>query len=60
VVLSAEELNGFFAALRDAKHRAMFMTAYATVLRVSELVSLRGEDIDNSRMLIRSSAIFAI
>ena len=31
----------------------MFMTAYATGLRVSELVGLRVEDIDSSRMLIR-------
>jgi integrase len=53
VVLSAEELIRFFAAIEDSKHRAIFMTAYAAGLRVSELISLRVEDIDSSRVLIR-------
>jgi integrase/recombinase XerD len=53
IVLSAEELQRFFAVIRNAKHKAMFMTAYAAGLRVSELVSLRVEDIDSARMVIR-------
>lgn len=53
VVLSADEVRQFFDAIRNVKHRAMFMTAYAAGLRVSELVGLRVEDIDSSRMLIR-------
>lgn len=53
VVLSLEELRRFFAVIRNAKHKAMFMTAYGAGLRVSELVSLRVEDIDSSRMLLR-------
>jgi integrase/recombinase XerD len=53
VVLSQEELRRFFGAIRNPKHKALFMTAYATGLRVSELVSLRVEDIDTSRRLIR-------
>lgn len=53
VVLSGEELRRFFSAIRDPKHKALFLTAYGTGLRASELVSLRVEDIDSSRMLIR-------
>jgi integrase/recombinase XerD len=53
VVLSQEELQRFFAVIRNLKHRAMFMTMYGAGLRVSELVSLRVEDIDSARMLIR-------
>lgn len=53
VVLSQEELQRFFSVIRNIKHKALFMTAYGTGLRVSELVGLRVEDIDSSRMLIR-------
>jgi len=53
VVLSPEELQRFFAVIRNPKHKAMFMTAYGAGLRVSELVSLQIEDIDSSRMVIR-------
>ena len=53
VVLSQDELQRFFAVIRNVKHRAMFMTAYGAGLRVSELVSLRSDDIDSARMLIR-------
>ena len=53
VVLSPEELQKLFAVIRNKKHKAMFMTAYGAGLRVSELVSLRVEDLDSSRMVIR-------
>lgn len=53
VVLSREELRQFFSAIRDPKHKAIFLTAYGTGLRAAELVSLRVEDIDSGRMLIR-------
>lgn len=53
VVLSQEELQRFFAATTNLKHRAIFMTMYGAGLRVSELVSLRVEDIDSARMLLR-------
>jgi integrase/recombinase XerD len=53
IVLSQDELRRFFAAIHNPKHKALFMTAYATGLRVSELVSLRTEDVDSGRMLIR-------
>jgi integrase/recombinase XerD len=53
VVLSRDEVTQFLRAVRRPKYRALFMTAYATGLRVSELVALRAEDIDSRRMVIR-------
>jgi len=53
VVLSQEEVSRFFEHLPNLKHRALIMTAYATGMRVSELVSLRAADIDSDRMMIR-------
>jgi integrase/recombinase XerD len=52
-VLSTEEITRFFAAIFGVKHRAILMTAYAAGLRVSEVVSLRPDDIDSQRMVIR-------
>jgi integrase/recombinase XerD len=52
-VLTANELVAFFAALRKAKYRALFMTCYAAGLRLGEVCSLRVEDIDSQRMVIR-------
>jgi integrase/recombinase XerD len=53
VVLSAEELVRFFAAVRNIKHRAILMTAYAAGLRISEATQLQISDIDSQRMVIR-------
>ncbi len=53
VVLSQEEVSRFFDNLPNLKHRAIVMTAYATGMRVSEVVSLRVADIDSVRMMIR-------
>jgi site-specific recombinase XerD len=53
VVLSPEEVSRFFENLPNLKHRALIMTAYATGMRVSEVVSLRAADIDSDRMMIR-------
>jgi integrase/recombinase XerD len=52
VVLSLEEVLCFFRALPSLRNRAILMTAYAAGLRVSEVVSLRVEDIDSRRMVI--------
>ena len=52
VILSAEEVVRFFAAVPGLKQRTALMTAYAG-LRVSEVVQLRVADIDSDRMLIR-------
>jgi integrase/recombinase XerD len=53
VVLSQEEVSRFFEHLPNLKHRALIITAYATGMRVSEVVSLRAADIDSDRMMIR-------
>jgi len=53
VVLSPEEIVRFLAAIRGVKARVALTTAYATGLRVSEVVSLKIADIDSSRMVIR-------
>lgn len=53
VVLSQEEVSRFLDNLSNLKHRALIITAYATGMRVSEVVSLRAADIDSDRMMIR-------
>jgi site-specific recombinase XerD len=53
VVLSPDEVSQFFENVHNLKHRAILMTAYAAGLRVSEVTSLRVNDIDSARMLIR-------
>src|SRR5258708_7814085 len=57
VILSAEEVVRFFAAVPNLKHRTALMTAYAAGLRVSEVVRLKLADIDSSRMLIRARVL---
>jgi integrase/recombinase XerD len=52
-VLTAEQLTAFFAALRKAKYRALFMTCYGAGLRLGEGCQVRVEDIDSRRMVIR-------
>jgi integrase len=53
VILSADEVVRFFAAVPSLKHRTALMTAYAAGLRVSEVVRLKLVDVDSSRMLLR-------
>ena len=53
VVLSLQAMEWFFGALESLKYRAILMTAYATGMRVSELLSLGISDIDSQRMVIR-------
>jgi site-specific recombinase XerD len=52
-ILSREELKRAFASASNLRHRTLFMTAYSTGLRISELVHLTIDDIDSSRMLVR-------
>lgn len=51
-VLSEAEMRQLFASVDNLKHRTMLMLAYASGLRVSELVRIRIEDIDGQRGLI--------
>jgi site-specific recombinase XerD len=53
VVLAPEEVAALLRAVSNRKHRTLLMTIYAAGLRVSEAVSLKVEDIDSARMLIR-------
>lgn len=51
-VLSMEEVQQLFAALRNPKHLAVLSVVYSSGLRVSEVVRLRFEDLDRDRGLI--------
>jgi len=51
-ILSREEVGRFLQAIRSVKHRTAFATIYAAGLRVSELISLKAQDIDSARMVI--------
>ncbi|MFL5244133.1 MAG: tyrosine-type recombinase/integrase [Gemmataceae bacterium] len=51
-VLTTAELTAFFAALRKAKYRALFMTCYAGGLRLGEVCHLQVTDIDSARKVI--------
>jgi integrase/recombinase XerD len=51
-VLTAEELSAFFAAIRNIKYRALFMTCYAAGLRLQEVCHLRVDDIDSRRLVV--------
>jgi integrase/recombinase XerD len=53
VVLSPTEVAIFFKHIAVIKFRAALMTCYGAGMRMSEVVHLRVEDIDSSRMLIR-------
>ena len=53
VVPSVQEVGLFLEAVRNAKHRAVLATIYATGLRIAEVTSLRIADIDSQRMCIR-------
>ena len=52
-VLSVEEVGRLLGAAPGIKYKAILGTAYGTGLRVSEVASLKVDDIDSTRMLIR-------
>src|SRR5271165_91319 len=52
-VLSVEEVGQLLEAAPGIKYQAILGTAYGAGLRVSEVASLKVDDIDNKRMLIR-------
>lgn len=52
VVLSQAEVNALLDAIDNLKHHCMVATLYSAGLRVSELLALRVNDIDSSRMVI--------
>lgn len=52
VVLSREEVKRLFDVITNIKHRTMLMVLYSTGLRLSEVLSLKIQDIDGKRMVI--------
>lgn len=52
-VLSREMVERLFAAAVNPRHRLLLMTTYSAGLRVSEVVHLKPEHLDRSRMMIR-------
>jgi integrase/recombinase XerD len=52
-VLSVEEVGQLLEAAPGIKYKAILGTAYGAGLRVSEVASLKVDDIDSTRMLIR-------
>ncbi len=52
-VLSVEEVGRLLEAAPNLKYKAALGTAYGAGLRVSEVASLKIDDIDSTRMLIR-------
>lgn len=53
VVPSPSEVGVFLDAVQNLKHKAVLLTIYAAGLRLSEALSLRIDDIDGERGLIR-------
>jgi len=52
IVLSIEEIQMMFNACTNIKHKTMLAFLYSCGLRVSELINLKLEHIDKSRMII--------
>lgn len=52
-VLSVSEASRFFACVRGLVHQTILQTMYGAGLRLAEAVSLKPEDIDSERMVIR-------
>jgi len=52
IVLSVQEIQLMFNACVNLKHKTMFAFLYSCGLRVSELINLKLEHIDKSRMII--------
>lgn len=52
IVLNKSEVKKIIDSTNNLKHRSILSTIYSAGLRLSEIVSLKIEDIDNERMLI--------
>ena len=49
-VISEEKMLSSLLAIKNLKHKVLLMTAYSAGLRVSEVVSLKLEDVNSDRM----------
>ena len=52
-ILSGTEVDALLGAVEPLLHRAVVMTAYGSGLRIREACSLRADDVDSKRKLIR-------
>lgn len=52
IVLSQQEIQKIFTVCENIKHKVILSLLYSTGLRVSELINLKWEHIDRSRMII--------
>jgi integrase/recombinase XerD len=52
IVLSIEEMGRIIHCATNLKHKAILCLLYSTGMRVSEVINLRIQDIDSSRMVI--------
>jgi site-specific recombinase XerD len=52
IVFSVEEIQKLFNACSNLKHRSIVALMYSTGLRVGEVINLKIENIDSSRMVI--------
>jgi integrase/recombinase XerD len=52
-VVGHDDLLKLFSCIKSIKYSALFLACYAAGLRISEACSMRVEDIDSSRMVIR-------
>jgi len=52
IVLSVEEIQKMFSVCQNTKHKVILSLLYSAGLRVSELLNLKWEHIDRSRMII--------
>lgn len=52
IVLSQEEIQKLFDVCENKKHKVIMALLYSAGLRVSELINLKWENIDRSRMII--------
>jgi site-specific recombinase XerD len=52
IVLSQEEIQKMFSACQNLKHKVILALLYSCGLRVSELINLKWQHIDRSRMVI--------
>lgn len=52
IVLSVDEIQKMFSVCENTKHKVILALLYSCGLRVSELINLKWENIDRSRMII--------
>jgi len=53
IVLSVDEIQNMFTACENTKHKVILALLYSCGLRVSELINLKWQHIDRSRMIIK-------